>query len=160
MLRAYICDVIDQFMDLYMRHQRQDYRYFISLDTRWSDNDVYGHVNNVTYYSYFDTAANRLLIEHAGFDFLHSPLIGLVVKSGCEYFQALAYPEKIHIGVRVAHLGRSSLGYEIAIFKDHQDAAAAQGHFTHVFVDRETRRSQEIPSAMREALSRFIVTTP
>lgn len=138
-------------------HRRDDYRYFMPLDTRWSDNDMYGHVNNVAYYSYFDTAANRFLIERIGFDPYRDALIGLVINSGCNYFAALAYPERINIGLRIGHLGRSSLRYEIAIFKQDQATAAAQGHFVHVFVDRDTRQSTPIPESMRTALLPYLV---
>ena len=136
---------------------RDNYLYFMHLDTRWSDNDIYGHVNNVTYYSYFDTAANRFLIEKIGFDPYHDAFIGLVINSGCDYFAALAYPERLEIGLRIGHLGRSSLRYEIAIFQQGKATAAAQGHFVHVFVDRHTRQSTAIPDHMREALTSYIV---
>ncbi|WP_394650820.1 acyl-CoA thioesterase, partial [uncultured Acinetobacter sp.] len=119
------------------------------------DNDIYGHVNNVTYYSYFDTAANSLLIQHAGFDIRQSPIIGLVVDSACSFFKELTFPDTIEVGVAISKIGQSSLRYELAIFKQHQLEPCAQGHFVHVFVDRETRKSTTIPDAMREALHSF-----
>lgn len=118
---------------------------------------MYGHVNNVTYYSYFDTAANALLIQHAGFQLKDSPIIGLVVDSACSFLQELSYPEIIEVGVAISKIGNSSLRYDLAIFKQGQDQAAAQGHFVHVFVDRQTRKSTSIPNDMRDALMQFLV---
>ena len=135
--------------------QRADFLYFFPIQTRWADNDIYGHVNNVTYYSYFDTAANALLIEKADFDIRNSPVIGLVVDSACSFFQELSYPEIIEVGVAISKLGNSSVQYSLAIFKQSQDSAAAQGHFVHVFVDRQTRKSTPIPVKMRDALSPY-----
>jgi acyl-CoA thioester hydrolase len=144
-----------------MKHtqkQRTDFSYFLPIQTRWSDNDLYGHVNNVTYYSYFDTAANTLLIEKAKFDLHFSPVIGLVVDSACRFFQELSYPEIIEVGVRIAHIGNSSLRYELAIFKQFNELASAQGHVVHVFVDRQTRKSTPISVEMRDALSEFCIS--
>ena len=137
--------------------QRTDFSYFLPIQTRWSDNDIYGHVNNVTYYSYFDTAANALLIEKASFDIRHSPIIGLVVDSACSFFQELSYPEIIEVGVVISKLGNSSVQYDLAIFKASEDFASAQGHFIHVFVDRQTRKSTPIPIEMRDALSQYCI---
>lgn len=137
--------------------QRTDFLYFLPIQTRWSDNDIYGHVNNVTYYSYFDTAANALLIEKANFDIRHSPIIGLVVDSACSFFQELSYPEIIEVGVVISRLGNSSVQYDLAIFKQFHDVASAQGHFVHVFVDRQTRKSTSIPIEMRDALFQYTV---
>jgi acyl-CoA thioester hydrolase len=128
---------------------------FSGLDTRWMDNDVYGHVNNVQYYSYFDTAVNRWLIEQGVLDTTSSPAIGLVVETRCAYFKPLSFPERIEAGLKVAHLGRSSVRYEVGIFRLGDDEAAAAGEFTHVYVDRESRRSVEIPEAVRAALQRL-----
>ncbi|MFW1753911.1 acyl-CoA thioesterase [Acinetobacter wanghuae] len=136
--------------------QRQDYAFFLPIQTRWADNDMFGHVNNVTYYSYFDTAANALLIQHAGFDPKQSPMIGLVVNSNCQFNQELSYPEVIEVGVAIERIGRSSLTYDLAIFKQGQTEAAAQGNFVHVFVERETRKSTSIPLEMRDALAQFL----
>lgn len=136
--------------------QRQDYAFFLPIQTRWADNDMFGHVNNVTYYSYFDTAANALLIQHAGFDPKQSSMIGLVVNSNCQFNQELSYPEVIEVGVAIERIGRSSLTYDLAIFKQGQTEAAAQGNFVHVFVERETRKSTSIPLEMRDALAQFL----
>ena len=137
-------------------HQRSDYLHFVDLTTRWADNDIYGHVNNVMYYSYFDTTANTYLIEHGGLDIHDSKVIGLVVDSGCSYFAPLAFPDRLQGGLRIAQIGSSSVRYEIAIFKVGEDSAAAQGHFVHVFVDRDSRKPVAIPEAMRTALSQII----
>ena len=137
--------------------RRQNYRFLFPIQTRWADNDMYGHVNNVTYYSYFDTAANALLIQHAGFDLQNTPIIGLVVDSACSFLQELSYPEIIEVGVAIEKIGNSSLRYDLAIFKQGQNEAAAQGHFVHVFVDRQTRKSTSIPDDMRNALTQFLL---
>ena len=137
--------------------KRQDYAFFLPIQTRWADNDIYGHVNNVTYYSYFDTAANSLLIQHAGFDIYHSPNIGLVVNSSCNFMQELTYPEIIEVAVGISKLGNRSVTYDLAIFKQGQDQAAAQGSFVHVFVERETKKSTPISPEMRSALEKFLV---
>ncbi|MCL6231529.1 acyl-CoA thioesterase [Acinetobacter amyesii] len=137
--------------------RRQNYRFLFPIQTRWADNDMYGHVNNVTYYSYFDTAANALLIQHAGFDLRNTPIIGLVVDSACSFLQELSYPEIIEVGVAIEKIGNSSVRYDLAIFKQGQNEAAAQGHFVHVFVDRQTRKSTSIPEDMRDALTQFLL---
>ncbi len=129
-----------------------DFGYHVPITTRWSDNDVYGHINNVTFYSYFDSAANHFLITRAGLDIASSPAIALVVESGCTYLRPLAYPQAITAGVRVDKLGTRSVTWGIAIFADGNELPAAVGHFVHVFVDRQTRRAAEIPPAMRTAL--------
>ncbi len=131
---------------------RAQFKFFFPIQTRWADNDIYGHVNNVTYYSYFDTAANSLLIQKTGFDIHTSEIIGLVVDSACSFLQELSFPEMIEVGVAIGKIGHSSLRYELAIFKQGQQQAAAQGHFVHVFVNRKNRKSIAIPPAMREAL--------
>lgn len=135
---------------------RQNFKFIFPIQTRWSDNDMYGHVNNIIYYSYFDTAANALLIHKAGFNLQHSPIIGLVVNSSCNFMQELSYPEIIEVGVSIAKIGNSSLSYDLAIFKQGQDNASAQGHFVHVFVDRKTRKSTPIPTEMRDTLQQFL----
>ena len=124
--------------------QRHQYAFIFPIQTRWADNDLYGHVNNVTYYSYFDTAANALLIQKAGFDIHHSPIIGLVVSSSCNFMQELSYPEIIEVGVAIEKIGNSSLIYDLAIFKQGQDHASAQGNFVHVFVERTHKKSTPI----------------
>ncbi|OEY94853.1 thioesterase [Acinetobacter proteolyticus] len=137
--------------------QREQFKFFFPIQTRWADNDIYGHVNNVTYYSYFDTAANSLLIQKTGFDIHHSDIIGLVVDSSCSFQQELSFPEIIEVGVAIGKIGNSSLRYELAIFKQGQQQAAAQGHFIHVFVNRENRKSTTIPEAMRDVLNHYLL---
>ena len=134
-----------------------EFSYVVQLGTRWSDNDLYGHVNNVVYYSYFDTVANRFLIEQAGLDIHHGQMIGLVVDSGCRYFAPVAFPERLRGALRIAHLGRSSVRYEIAIFREDDPIAVAQGHFVHVFVDRDSRQALPISDPIRAALSRLLI---
>lgn len=132
-----------------------DYPYFVPINTRWMDNDVYGHVNNVTYYSYFDTAANHYLIREGGLDIHQGPVIGLVVESNCRYYAPLEYPETLRVGLRVDKLGNRSVSYGLAIFREGETQAAAQGQFVHVFVDRQTRRPTPLPEALRAALARI-----
>lgn len=131
---------------------RESYRYFAPLTTRWHDNDVYGHVNNVVYYSYFDTLVNQFLIRQGGLDIHAGTAIGLVVESMCRYHQALAFPEEVIGGMRIGKLGTSSVRYEIGLFADARSDAAAEGHFIHVFVDKTTRRPCPIPVGIRKAL--------
>ena len=131
------------------------YRHFVAITTRWMDNDVYGHVNNVTYYSYFDTAANSYLIAEGGLDIVASPVIGLVVESACRYPAPVAFPARLRAGLRVDRLGRRAVTYGIAIFVEGDDAAVADGHFVHVFVDRATRTPVEIPATIRASLERI-----
>ncbi len=139
-------------------YQRKDFSWLSPLTTRWADNDIYGHVNNVMYYSYFDSTANRYLIEQGRLDIHDGPIIGLVVDSGCSYFAPVAFPDALEGALRVAHLGRSSVRYELAIFKPGDQQAVAQGHFVHVFVDRQTRQAVAIPDQLREALAQLLVT--
>ena len=134
---------------------RESYVRFVPLTTRWADNDVYGHVNNVVYYAFFDTAINRYLIEEGGLDIHMGETIGLCVASGCAYHAPVAYPDALEAGLRVAHLGSSSVRYEIGIFRAGAPASVADGHFTHVFVGRGDRRPLPIPSRLREALTRL-----
>ena len=131
------------------------YRYFLPITTRWMDNDVYGHINNVTYYSYFDTVANHYLIHEGGLDIITSPVIGLVVESRCTYRAPLAYPDRLRGGLRVDKLGNRSVTYGIAIFKEGDEQPAAHGHFVHVFVDRHTRKAVPMPERLRAALARI-----
>ncbi len=135
---------------------RAEYKVFYPITTRWMDNDIYGHVNNVTYYSYFDTAANRYLIEEGGLDIEDSRIVGYVVNSGCQYHAPITYPEDIEAGLRVDRLGTSSVQYGLAIFRQGEDEAVAHGHFVHVFVDRAANRSVPIPAALRAALERLL----
>ncbi|MDR6795176.1 Thioesterase superfamily protein [compost metagenome] len=136
---------------------RDQFKFFLDIQTRWADNDIYGHVNNVTYYSYFDTAANALLIQKTGFDIHQSQSIGLVVDSACSFFQELSFPEIIQVGVAIGKIGNTSLRYELAIFKQGQEQASAQGHFVHVFVDRETRKTVPISESTRNVLEKFLL---
>ncbi|NPD23201.1 acyl-CoA thioesterase [Corallococcus sp. AB004] len=122
------------------------------------DNDVYGHINNVTYYSYFDTVANHYLIHEGGLDIHTGEVIGLVVESKCAYRAPLAYPDRLRAGLRVDRLGNRSVTYGIAIFKEGEEQAAAHGHFVHVFVDRRTRRAVAMPDRLRDALAALVVT--
>lgn len=128
------------------------YPYVTPITTRWMDNDIYGHINNVAYYSFFDTAANRFLIERGGLDIAGGAVIGLVVESKCAYHAALAYPEPLRAGVRVDKLGNRAVTYGIAIFSEREPRAAAHGHFVHVFVDRHSRTPTPIPGPLRAAL--------
>jgi acyl-CoA thioester hydrolase len=134
---------------------REGYRYFVPVTTRWMDNDVYGHVNNVVYYAYFDTAANQFLIEAGGLDIHGSSVIGIVVASACQYHAPVAYPDRLEAGVRADRIGNSSVQYGIGVFREGERSAAASGTFTHVFVDRQTRRPVPIPSGIRAALERI-----
>ena len=136
-------------------HARAAYRHFLSIPTRWMDNDAYGHINNVVYYSWFDTVVNEYLIRSGVLDIERGAVIGLVVETQCHYFSELAFPQAVTAGLRVARIGNSSVRYEIAIFGADDDAASAQGHFVHVYVDRATRRSVQLPSALRDALERI-----
>jgi acyl-CoA thioester hydrolase len=131
---------------------RRAYRHFLAIPTRWMDNDTYGHVNNVTYYSYFDTVVNEHLIRAGGLDIRASPAIGLVVETRCCFHQSLSFPEIIDAGLRVVRLGRSSVTYGIGLFHAGADAPAATGRFVHVWVDRVSRQSVEIPQMIRQAL--------
>lgn len=134
---------------------RQNYKVFYPITTRWSDNDIYGHVNNVTYYSYFDTAANQYLIEEGGMDISDGRVVGYVVNSGCDYHSPITYPERIEAGLRVDKLGNSSVQYGIAIFREGENHPAAHGHFVHVFVERAINRSVPIPESLRVALKKI-----
>ena len=136
---------------------RNRYLRFLAIPTRWMDNDVYGHVNNVIYYSYFDTVVNEYLIFSGSLDIERSPIIGLVVETQCRFFKPVTFPDTVHAGLRVARLGNSSVRYEIGLFRNDEETAAAQGHFVHVYVDRETRRPAGLPEGMREALQKILV---
>jgi len=132
--------------------KRQHFMYYSGLKTRWSDNDIYGHVNNVTYYSYFDTVVNEYLIEQGGLDIHQGSSIALVVETHCNFFKPLSFPERLEIGLGVDRLGASSVRYRLGIFSENDAESAASGHFVHVFVDRENRRSMAIPQSIRSAL--------
>jgi len=138
---------------------RNAYRHFQSIPTRWMDNDVYGHVNNVVYYSYFDTVVNQYLIEQRVLNIEASKVIGLVVETQCQYFASITFPDVVHAGLRVAKLGNSSVRYEIGLFRNEEQTASAQGYFVHVYVDRATRRAISLPADMRAALERISTQT-
>lgn len=127
------------------------------IQTRWADNDIYGHVNNVVYYSYFDTVVNSYLIEAGVLDPQTSQMIGLVVETGCHYFKPLAFPQKLIGALTTARVGTSSVTYHVGIFADGDKEAAAQGHFVHVYVDRERRRPVKLPEDFRRAVSALLV---
>jgi acyl-CoA thioester hydrolase len=135
---------------------RSAYVHFTRLDTRWHDNDVYGHVNNVVYYAFFDTAVNGHLIRAGCLDPQASAVIGLVVETQCRYFKPIAFPDVVHAGIRVAKLGRSSVRYEIGLFANDEESAAAQGHFVHVYVDRAANRPVPIPADVRRVLEGLV----
>ncbi|MHB9838374.1 acyl-CoA thioesterase [Paraburkholderia terrae] len=136
---------------------RTAYPHFLSIATRWMDNDVYGHVNNVVYYSYFDTVVNEYLIRSGVLDIEHGPTIGLVVETQCNYFAPIVFPDRIDAGLRVVRLGTSSVRYEVGLFREGDAEPAAQGHFVHVYVDRETRRPVALPDRLRAALEPLLV---
>ncbi len=136
-------------------HTRASYPHFLAIPTRWMDNDVYGHVNNVVYYSYFDTVINEHLIRDGGLDIHDGSIVGYCVESQCKYHAPIAFPETIEAGLRVGHLGNSSVRYEIALFRQGEDAPAATGHFVHVFVDREQNKPTAIPANIRACLERL-----
>lgn len=136
--------------------RRADYRHFRPIQTRWMDNDVFGHVNNVIYYSYFDTAVNLYLIEAGVLDIQRSPVIGFVVETSCRYAKPLVFPDTVTAGLRVARLGNSSVRYEMGLFRGDDAEAAADGHFVHVYVDRTTHRPAPLPDDLRRALASLL----
>jgi len=135
--------------------RREAFTRFVTIATRWSDNDAYGHLNNVVYYSLFDSAVNTILIEAGLLDPATSPIVGLVVESNCRFYSSLTYPEPAEVGVAVEHLGRSSVRYHLAVFKPGADAAAAAGRYTHVYVDRQTNKPFPIPAGHRELMEKL-----
>lgn len=139
---------------------RSAWPHFLSIQTRWMDNDVYGHVNNVQYYSYFDTAVNQFLIERGVLDIHQGEIVGFVVDSGCSYFSPVAFPDVVHVGIRVAKLGNSSVRYEIGIYRNDEALPAAVGHFVHVYVERSSNRSVPIPAHVREVLDTIRAASP
>jgi acyl-CoA thioester hydrolase len=132
---------------------REQFRHFMTIPTRWIDNDQYGHVNNVVYYSYFDTAVNQFLIERGVLDIHHDQVVGYVVDSACAYFSQLSFPDLLHVGLRVSKLGNSSVRYEIGIYRNDEPVPAAAGHFVHVYVDRDTNKPVTIPDNVRAVLA-------
>ena len=139
---------------------RTDYKVFVPITTRWADNDVFAHVNNVTYYSYFDTAVNQYLIENGGFDIARSPAIGVVVETMCRFFRSVAFPDRLEVGLRVAKLSRSSIRYEIGIFKAGDDAVCAAGHFVHVYVRRPDMQVIAVPDKVKQVVAPLLVNPP
>ena len=137
---------------------RADYRHFLVITTRWMDNDLYGHVNNVVYYSYFDTVVNQYLIEGGFLNLGASDVVGLVVETGCRYAKPIAFPDQVTAGLRVARLGGTSVRYEVGLFRGDDEDAAAEGHFIHVYVDRATRRPTPLPETLRGLLMPLLWT--
>lgn len=135
---------------------RAHYRHFLQIPTRWMDNDIYGHVNNVVYYSFFDTVINEFLIRQGGLNIHDGAVVGFAVETQCRFHQSLCFPEVIDAGMRVARLGNSSARYEIGLFKQGQDRAAATGYFVHVFVDRSNNRPTPLPDRIRTALQQLV----
>ena len=135
---------------------RSAYKVFRTIGTRWMDNDVYGHVNNVVYYSWFDTAVNAYLIEQGALDIHHGETIGLVIETQCNYFSPLAFPQMVEAGIRVAKLGNSSVRYEVGLFAQGEPLTAAKGHFVHVYVDKHTRRPIPLPAQLKTTLETLV----
>jgi acyl-CoA thioester hydrolase len=136
---------------------RAAYGWFMPIQTRWMDNDIYGHVNNVNYYSWFDTAVARFLLDHGISELTDSPEIGLVVETQCRYFAPVAFPDALTCGLRVARIGTTSIRYELGLFREDAEAASAEAHFVHVYVDRATqRRAVPLPAALRHLAARFL----
>jgi len=132
--------------------KRADFQHVLEITTRWMDNDVYGHVNNVVYYSFFDTVVNGYLIEQGALDIAKSEVIGLVVETQCNYFKSIAFPDRVHAGLKVEHLGNSSVRYGIGLFRNDDNDAAAQGHFVHVYVERKSSKPVALPEQLKRAL--------
>lgn len=139
---------------------RAAWPHFTVINTRWMDNDVYGHVNNVQYYAYFDTAVNQYLIARGVLDIHKGDVVGFVVDSGCSYFSPVAFPDVVHVGIRVTKLGNSSVRYEIGIYRNDETAPAAVGHFVHVYVERSTNQAVPIPADVRKVLATICGTVP
>jgi acyl-CoA thioester hydrolase len=136
---------------------RSAYPHFLEIPTRWKDNDCYQHVNNAVYYEYFDTVVNQFLIEKGVLDLNRSSVVGLVVETQCRYFSPIAFPDRVHAGLRVARLGNTSVHYEIGLFRNEAPEASAQGHFIHVYVDRGSNAPVALPSALKHALASLLV---
>lgn len=132
--------------------KRESYCHFEAMPTRWGDNDSYGHVNNVVYYAFFDSAVNRHLIQRGVLDIASSEVVGLVIETRCTFFASMGFPDIVNVGLKVVHLGKSSVRYEIALFRNDAEECSALGHFVHVYVDRATNRPVPIPDAVRTVL--------
>ncbi|MFC7734453.1 acyl-CoA thioesterase [Roseomonas sp. GCM10028921] len=140
------------------RPRRADFRHFLEIPTRWGDNDAYAHVNNVVYYSFFDTVVSRFLLASGVIDLRTSAVIGVVVETGCRYLAPISFPDLVTAGLRVSRIGNTSIRYEIGIFRNAEEEASAEGHFVHVYVDRETQtRPTPLPQALRDAVSPLLV---
>lgn len=137
---------------------RSQFPHFLEIPTRWMDNDAYQHVNNVVYYSFFDTAVNRFLIDKGVLDIHSDEVVGMVVDTGCSYFSSISFPDTVHAGVRVTKIGNSSVRYELALYRNGDEQPAAAGHFVHVYVDRKSNRSVPIPATVRAVLE--TITSP
>lgn len=138
---------------------RSEFRYFQAITTRWMDNDVYGHVNNVVYYSWFDTAVNQFLITNGALDINGGRSIGLVVETRCTYFRPVSFPDVVTVGLAVGHIGNTSVRYELGIFRNDDQQAAAQGHFVHVYVQRDSRKPAPLPETLRSLLQTLALSS-
>lgn len=136
---------------------RPDFRHFLAIPTRWMDNDIYGHINNVHYYSYFDTAVNQFLIARGVLDIHQGAVVGFVAETACRYYRPMAFPDLVHAGIRVTKLGTSSVRYEVGLFRNDEEVVAAVGHFVHVYVERASGKSAPIPQATRQVLATLCV---
>lgn len=134
---------------------REEFRYFTQMPTRWGDHDSYGHVNNVVYYSYCESAITAFLVEQGTLEIASSPVIGLIINSGCTYFAPIGFPDQVNVGMRISHLGNSSARYELALFRNDEQEAAAAAHIVYVYVDRASNTSVPIPEAVRIVLARL-----
>lgn len=139
--------------------QISEYNYFCQLSTRWNDNDIYGHMNNIIYYALFDTAVNKWLIKNKLIDIKNGQNIGLIVQSGCNYFSSFEYPENINAGIRVTKIGKSSVRYEVGLFKEKEELSSADGFFIHVYVDRKTNKPIALDYDFKNALDTIFVET-
>ena len=148
----YLCEMIKQKLET-----RDKYPHFMHLQTRWMDNDIYGHINNVNYYSYFDTVINTFLIDDCGFDLHGDKIVGVVVESMCSFKKSISFPDSINVGLRIGKLGKTSICYEVGIFREDDFEASASGYFVHVFVDRKTNQPVSIPDSFRTSLERIQV---
>jgi acyl-CoA thioester hydrolase len=138
-------------------YKREDFPKLVTISTRWSDNDIYLHVNNVIYFSYFDTAVNQNLLEHGVLEIENSDVIGLVVNNQCQFFASIAFPDVVYVGVAVEKIGNSSVTYRLGIFKNQENTLSALGSFTHVYVDRQTHRPVSIPEKNRSLFEAMLV---
>lgn len=136
--------------------RRDDFVCFYDITTRWADHDSYGHVQNVVYYSFFDSAISQFLVERGTLDIGNSPVIGLIVASNCTFFASITFPDRVHVGLRIAHMGNSSVRYELGVFRNDEEEASASGEVVYVYVDRDSRRSANVPAAVRDVLAELV----